>query len=144
MCSYCGCESDAVLAELVADHEQIGLLARRAEAALHAGDSAEATALCGEIAALFDAHGAKEEEGLFSELRAEGEAQAAVSRLEAEHRYLEVGLAQLAAGDLTSLGRVLAFLVDHADREDTDVFPAALLLLPNDAWSRIHKTIRPA
>jgi hypothetical protein len=53
---------------------------------------------------------------------------------------LVVDLATLAAGDLSAIGRTLAALLDHAEREDTDLFPAALLLLPDDAWLRINKT----
>lgn len=139
MCSYCGCESEAVIAELMAEHEQVGVLAQRATTALAAGDRDQAVTCCAEIAALFDRHGAKEEAGLFAEWRAGGLAPEAVQGLEADHRRIEVGLALLAAGDTTHLGHVLADLVDHAEKEDSDLFPAALQLLPNDAWRRISK-----
>ena len=139
MCSYCGCESEAVVAELMAEHETVGLLARRATTALAAGDRSTAVGTCGEIAALFDAHGSKEEAGLFAELVAEGLATDVVRGLEADHRRIEIGLALLAAGDTSHLGHVLADLVDHAEREDSDLFPAALQLLPNDAWARVKK-----
>jgi hypothetical protein len=137
MCSYCGCESEAVVAELMAEHETVGLMARRASTALATGDRRTTLDTCAEIAALFDAHGGKEEAGLFAELRAEGLAVDVVRGLEADHRRIEVGLALLAAGDTSHLGQVLAELLDHAEREDSDLFPAALQLLPNDAWSRI-------
>lgn len=139
MCSYCGCDSEALVAELMQDHERIGTLVIQANAALADGDPDRAAALCGRIARLFEAHGAKEEDGLFSELRGEGLAVDSVARLESEHRELEIGLALLAAGDLRALGRVLAQLVDHAGREDTDLFPAALMLLSNEAWVRVNK-----
>ena len=106
---------------------------------VQAEDRDEAVATCGEIAALFDRHAGKEEAGVFAELSAEGLAADVVRSLEEDHRRIELGLALLAAGDTTSLGRVLADLVDHAEREDSDLFPAALQLLPNDAWDRIRK-----
>lgn len=142
MCSYCGCESEAVIAELMAEHETVGLLARRATSALAGGEQATAVDTCAEIAALFDAHGSKEEAGLFAELRAEGLATEVVRGLEADHRRIEVGLAVLAAGDTSHLGGVLADLLDHAEREDSDLFPAALQLLPDDAWDRVKKVHR--
>lgn len=144
MCSYCGCESEQLVAELMADHERMATLAQQANAALDQGDAGRATELCALIAGLFDVHGAKEEDGLFAELRGEELAVESVARLEAEHRELEVGLAILAAGDLSALGRVLGRLVDHAGREDTDLFPAALMLLSNEAWLRVNKVHRGA
>ena len=139
MCSYCGCESEAVVAELMAEHETVGVLVRRATAALAAGDQEAAVQTCADIAVLFDAHADKEEAGLLGELGAEGLATDVVTGLEEDHRRIEVGLALLAAGDTSHLGRVLADLVDHAEREDSDLFPAALQLLPDDAWTRIRK-----
>ncbi|MHB1446311.1 MAG: hemerythrin domain-containing protein [Acidimicrobiales bacterium] len=140
MCSYCGCDAEALLAELMAEHEQISLLARQATAALDRGDRTAAVAVCGEIASLFRAHGAKEESGLFAELRGEGLAVDSVVALEREHRELEVGIARLAGDDLAAIRSVLAQLMDHADRESTDLFPMSVMLLSNSAWSRISRT----
>ena len=130
------------MAELMAEHETVGLLARRATIARAAGDQRTAVDTFAEIAALFDRHGGKEEAGLFAELRAEDLAVDVVQGLEADHRRIEVGLALLAAGDTSHLGQVLADLIDHAEREDSDLFPAALQLLPDDAWARISKVHR--
>lgn len=140
MCSYCGCESERVIAELMAEHERIGLLCREARAAVDQGDGDRGVSLCREIAGLFDVHAGKEQDGLFRELRDEELAGDVVARLENDHRALVVGLAVLAAGDLTDMDRVLALLVDHAEREDSDLFPAALQLVPNKAWSRISRS----
>lgn len=139
MCSYCGCEFEGVIAELMADHEEVALLARTAESALAGGDERDAVAVSSLVAGLFALHGAKEEAGLFAEMRAEDLAVDVIARLEEEHRRIRAALAVLARGDTTGLGRVLAELVDHAGREDTDLFPAALALLPNDCWPRIAK-----
>jgi len=123
----------------MADHEKIGLLAQRAATALAEGDRDRAVASCAQIASIFDVHAVKEEAGLFAEARAEGLAGDVLGRLEEDHGSLEVDLALLAGGDTTHLGRILADLVDHAEREDSDLFPAVLQLLSNEAWARIKK-----
>lgn len=140
VCSYCGCESEKVIAVLMDDHERIGLLCREAQSAVDDGDRDRGVSLCREIARLFDVHAGKEQEGLFRELRAERLADDVVDRLEGDHRALVVALALLAAGDLTDMDEVLAALIDHAEREDSDLFPAALQLVPNEAWSRISSS----
>lgn len=142
MCTYCGCESEAFVAELMADHQRISALANQAVAALSRGDRAEAASTCAEVAALFGAHSEKEERGLFAELQAEPLAVDAISRLEADHRRLQVELSMLATGETSSMETILADLLDHAEREDSDLFPAALQLLGDDAWDRIAKVHR--
>jgi len=139
MCSYCGCDSEGLVAQLMEDHDRIGALVVQANTALDSNDFEGAARVSAQIARLFERHGAKEEDGLFAELRAEGVAVDSVAELESEHRALQVDLAVLAAGDVTALGRVLTQLLDHAGREDTDLFPAALTLLSNEAWVRINK-----
>lgn len=142
MCSYCGCDSESLVAELMSEHEEIAGLARQAAGAAANGDSQGATALCGQIARLFDAHGRREEEGLFAELRSEQLALDGLDRLEVDHRRLRERLGLLAGGDLADLGPVLADLLDHAGREDSDLFPYALVLLSNSAWVRISRIQR--
>ncbi|HET9733375.1 MAG TPA: hemerythrin domain-containing protein [Acidimicrobiales bacterium] len=139
MCSYCGCESEAVIAELMAEHEQIRDLAHRAKAALTSGDVTTTASFCADIGRLFAAHDSKEEAGLFAELTADGEAAGAVSDLVGEHRALEAALENLAGGDVAGLDGVLTRLLDHAAREENDLFPAALQLLADGAWARIGK-----
>jgi hypothetical protein len=141
MCSYCGCEARAVIVELMSEHETIARGARQAANALAGGDSAAAVSACREVAVFFHAHGAKEEAGLFAEWRAEGLNPDAIDRLEDDHRRLEAGLALLAGGDTDSLGRVFGDLLEHAGREDSDLFPAALQLLANDAWLGSRRSI---
>jgi hemerythrin-like domain-containing protein len=139
MCSYCGCESRAAILELMSEHEAIALRVRQASSALAEGDSITAVSACRDVALLFHAHGAKEEAGLFVEWRAEGLNGGVIDRLEDEHRRLEAGLALPAGGDAAGLAITFADLLDHAGREDSDLFPAALQLLSNDAWARIEK-----
>lgn len=142
MCSYCGCESRAVLVDLMSEHASIAYLAQQAVCALAAGEVTSAVLRCGEIARLFAAHGAKEEAGLFAEWRAAGLDADAIERLESDHRGLRSGLAALAAGDTGRLRQVLDNLLEHANREDSDLFPAALQLLPDHAWARVQGRVK--
>jgi hypothetical protein len=89
---------------------------------------------------LFAVHSQLEEEGLFAELMTDPLATDAISELTAEHRSLQSGLAALASGAPDASLSTLDTLVVHADREDTDVFPVALQILPNSAWERV-KTV---
>ena len=140
MCSYCGCEAEAVIAELMADHAQLANLAHLARQALVDGDLGIANEQCARIARLFAVHGKKEEEGLFAELRLDPIATEAVEELEAEHRRLDSALST-GPSDLGAAGfaDILDLLAAHAEREDTDVFPVALQVLPNEAWDRMAK-----
>ena len=146
MCSYCGCEAEAVLAELMEDLARIAGLAAGAISARAAGDDEEAVVLCAQIAALFEVHADIEEQGVLAEFAVAWGPDAALSEVLDDHVGLRPALAALAAGELDGLEATLARLVRHADREDTDVFPAAMLLLPNPAWARIarvHEDLRP-
>ena len=138
VCSYCGCEAEAVIAELMADHEEIAELAVRVVAALDAGDAATAGDLTGRVGRLFDRHARKEETGLFAQLAQAGEAGAAVARFESQHADLRAGLTGAdPTGGGAALRAVLDELCRHADAEDTDLFPAAVQLLPNERWSAV-------
>ncbi len=142
MCSYCGCEAETVISELMADHAEIALMVDHVNAALARGNRTAAAATCGEIAQLFSAHARKEEEGLFAALRSDPLAAEAVRELESEHRQLELSLEKAARGlsAPADIFLALATLLDHANREDTDVFPVALQVLPDSAWERIQAT----
>ena len=50
MCSYCGCEAEAVIAELMADHAQLASLAHLARQAIAGGELGVATEQCTRIA----------------------------------------------------------------------------------------------
>lgn len=140
MCSYCGCEGEAVIAELMADHARLAELARLVRQALAEGRASEAAENCARMAALFTAHGAKEETGLFAQLRLDPIATGAVEQLEAEHRHLESALlAGPRALGAAALVEALDLLAAHAEREDTDVFPVALQVLPDEAWAKMAK-----
>ena len=144
MCSYCGCESEAVIAELMGEHAAIASMVDQVSAALHRGERAEAESVCAGIAAMFARHGRMEEDGLFSELRADPIATDTVAELERDHQRLYDGLARVPTASAGEILDMLAELLDHANREDTDVFPTALQVLPDRAWERIANVHRSA
>ena len=146
MCSYCGCEAESVLAELMDDHATIAGLAAAAISAKGAGDKEEAVALCARISSLFGVHADIEEAGVLGEMLAAWGSDAALTEVVDDHVGLRGDLLALASGSLDGLEETLGRLVTHADREDTDIFPASLTLLPNEAWARIgrvHEALRP-
>ena len=144
MCSYCGCESEAVIAELMGEHAAIASMVDKVSAALHRGDRSGAESACAAIAAMFARHGRMEEDGLFSELGADPIATDTVAELEQDHRRLYEGLARVPTASAGEILEMLAELLDHANREDTDVFPTALQVLPDRAWERIADVHRAA
>ncbi|HZT64995.1 MAG TPA: hemerythrin domain-containing protein [Acidimicrobiales bacterium] len=138
MCSYCGCDAERVIAELMDEHEQISWLAGRLLLAYQRGDRQLADALGEEIAGRFDHHATKEERGLFSQLLEAALGEDAVAELESDHRDLRPGLRGAVDGTWIGPGGLIDRLLRHAEREDSDVFPFALQLLPNQAWAEIQ------
>ena len=142
MCSYCGCEAEAVIAGFMADHAKIGDLEYRILRALDDQRLDEAVGLTQELAEVFARHSFSEEAGLFAQLQQAGEAVEEIHRLVDEHRRLRPALA---AGDLVSDGerlrRLLAELAHHAEVEDNDLFPFAIQLLPDGCWADLADSL---
>jgi hemerythrin-like domain-containing protein len=145
MCSYCGCEAEPAVTALMNDHAVIADLAYRATHALDGDNREGARLLVAELAERFRVHSVLEEAGLFAELAAAGEAEAELFRLIDDHERLRP---MLASPDLLDdgvrLASVLAELAEHAETEDSDLFPYALQVLPAPSWERINATASPA
>ena len=136
MCSYCGCEAEAVIAGFMADHAEIADLEYRILRALDDQRLDDAAGLTKELSEVFARHSLSEEAGLFAQLRQKGEATAEVDRLVGEHRRLRPALAaEDAVSDLRRLRQLLAELARHAEVEDNDLFPYAIQVLPDDCWA---------
>lgn len=140
MCDYCGCRDAAAIDELSIEHEQVldlvYSLRRHAQQREHdrAGQVAAA------LSELLAIHTAKEEEGLFSELRASWGADPRLDELAREHRYIDHLVTSVARGrpgwEEAAL-RLADTLSDHVMAEETDLFPYALYELRDAAWARI-------
>ncbi len=105
MCSYCGCEAEAVISQLMEDHAEIASMVRDVRSAAASGQAGVAKDICAKISSLFAVHSQLEEEGLFAELMSDPLATDAISELTTEHRSLQSGLAALASGARTLLFR---------------------------------------
>lgn len=142
MCTYCGCQAEPVIDMLMQEHTDIAVLVRRIGEALDQGESRRAAELTAVLADIFGRHAEREEAGLFHQLQQSDEALDVVEFLRAEHVRLRAGLSDpdgVAAPD--RLRHLLLELLRHAEVEDTDLFPFAIQVLPNESWSRIDENI---
>lgn len=137
MCSYCGCRSITVIAELTREHEEVvnvlGTLVRAAAR----DDSAEVATTAARLAELLEPHTRTEELGLFAELRREPELADHVDDLCREHQEIDALVAAVARGDLADARHLDDVLRRHIDREENGLFPAAVIALDGPAWDRV-------
>ena len=139
MCSYCGCEAEPVIEELMADHADISDLAYRIIGAVERGDTGNAERMLADVADRFARHSEAEEAGLFAQLRAAGEATEEVERLVGDHRRFRPALRQ--PGLATRPAELRALLLEltvHAETEDDDLFPFAIQVLPAARWDTLN------
>ncbi len=138
MCTYCGCEQLPAIAHLAHEHDEIERLASDLAATVEAGRSQQASALLANLVRAFEQHAAGEEAGLFEQLRQAGEGLAELDRLVGEHRAFREQLTdQCLLDDSARTQRVLRELCEHADVEDTDLFPFAQQVLPDWRWEQL-------
>lgn len=142
MCSYCGCQAEMVISSLTDDHEKISALARDVVDALERGDISNSATSAKELAAVFESHSRSEESGLFHELLLAGEAIEDVMRLQKDHvRFRFAFLDPMATTRPLELKQLVLDLLDHADREETDLFPFALQVLPSLSWNLLEENL---
>jgi hypothetical protein len=139
MCNYCGCREFPLVGELSSEHVEIEETAGELRRAIQGGRYGEAEVLLDSLTAQLAGHTAKEEEGLFAELRADGALADEVDRLCAEHDDIHGVLrrADRTAPDWALILDGLQRLHWHIDKEEHGLFPAAVITLPLAAWDRI-------
>jgi hemerythrin-like domain-containing protein len=94
----------------------------------------------GGFADLLEHHTAKEERGLFTQLRSSYAADERLDTLTGEHRALEVLLASVRAGRdgwQEALVRFVDELANHVLDEEVDLFPYAMYELQDAQWERV-------
>ncbi|MFF7646094.1 hemerythrin domain-containing protein [Streptomyces canus] len=145
MCEYCGCQSLASIDELTREHDEVVRLISRLRSAQQSGDVARMAELAREIAAVLGPHTQVEEHGLFPAMAEDFPEQ--IAALEAEHRRIEVVLAEAADGTTPTdpawpdrLMDAMAMLRDHILKEQDGVFPAALAGLSTEEWEYVEAT----
>ena len=143
MCDYCGCRSIGTIADLAAEHEAVLTLSSEIRSKLALGDTATARSQFKELLAVLAPHIAKEEQGIFAELRREGALGPYLDRLAGEHAALAASTAVLdELADSAWSDEVAALLDDlaaHIAIEEYDLFPASVVELAPGAWDRIAR-----
>lgn len=141
MCSYCGCEAEKVIKSLTDEHQEIATVARNIVDSLDQYDIESAASLTARLAVLFDRHGRSEEEGLFRQLLLAGEAVEEVEKLLKDHLKFRTGFFDPTATLLPEkLRQLIQELSDHAELEETDLFPYAWQVLPGVSWDLVEES----
>ncbi|NYD40638.1 hemerythrin domain-containing protein [Nocardioides panaciterrulae] len=146
MCEHCGCRGVPPVAELMDEHLALLDEAHRVRAALGRGDRAAAVRELGRLRAHLERHVRREERGIFSALRADGEFVAEVDALEAEHRGFDSAAAALDGdgdGDGDAFERAVLTLLgdldEHVERENLGIFPVSVVTLGAAGWDRVAR-----
>lgn len=142
MCEYCGCRQIEPLAELMDEHLALLDEASEVEIALRHRDHDRAVDLLRRLAGLLDRHVRREEDGVFTALRAAGEFVDEVEELEQEHHDFDAQIAALDPADPDFAHRVrhlFAHLSDHIDKENLGIFPASVVTLGAAGWDTIAR-----
>ena len=109
---------------------------------LQAGDRSGARSTLARAAALLDQHVRREEAGVFTALKQQGDFVDAVEDLEAEHDSFDAALAALDEDDPDFADRaeaLLAELAEHIDKENLGVFPVAVVTLGAGGWETVGR-----
>ncbi|MER6526801.1 hemerythrin domain-containing protein [Streptomyces sp. NPDC001508] len=145
MCEYCGCQSLKPIDELTREHDEVVRLISHLRTAHQEGGVARMAEIAREIARVLGPHTEVEEHGLFPALA--GDFPDQIAALEAEHRRIEVVLAEAADGVTPAdptwpdrLMEAMAMLRDHILKEQDGVFPAALANLSTEEWEAVEAT----
>lgn len=140
MCSYCGCQSIAVVGRFMAEHDEIinatGLMVRAARA----GDAAEVRDTAEVVARLLHPHTQAEEVGLFNVMREQEEFTDHIDVLCGEHTALDALLEVVVGGAFDRAPEFELALRAHIDKEDNGLFPAAAMSLAGEEWERVDAT----
>ncbi|MGZ4531785.1 MAG: hemerythrin domain-containing protein [Mycobacteriaceae bacterium] len=142
MCEHCGCRGVEPIAELMDEHLALLDLADNVLRQLAAGDRAAAAVTVNVLAGLLDRHVGREERGIFTALRDQGDFVEEVEALEEEHVTFDRALAGLdpAASDFDA--RVVALLHDldeHVERENLGIFPVSVVTLGARGWETVGR-----
>jgi hemerythrin-like domain-containing protein len=138
MCDYCDCRSHPQIASLSDDHEAMLLMLASLSAALTTDDADLAHGLLSELHHLLDAHGVREERGIFTELRDAVTDDDYVGMFEQDHQRLHELFVQGGGADWRrAASEIVKSLNEHILREETDLFPAAHQMLTPDQWRAV-------
>ncbi len=142
MCGHCGCQGVDAIGELRDEHVALLDEAHAVRRALAAGDRlAAAEALTGLVAHL-SRHVHREERGVFTALREQGDFADEVEALEGEHLALDGAITALDPHGIDFETRVLGLLEEldgHIEREDLGIFPVSVVTLGAAGWQTVER-----
>lgn len=133
MCDYCGCRTSGPTAELAAEHVELQELTTAYRAAKEAGHDPGPTFT--RLVDLLALHAAKEEVGLFPQVRELTILDEQLDELVHEHERLHDLLGDGPAGRGVDEG--LKLLAQHIDDEEHDLFPHVIHALDPEQWDEI-------
>lgn len=140
MCEHCGCRGVEPIAELMDEHLELLDLSGEVRRHLQLGNRSAAWEALGLLGHLLEHHVDREERGLFTALREQGNFVDAVDELEGEHLDLDEELSELDA-TATDFDERVAGLLDvlslHIDKENLGVFPVAVVTLGAHGWDTV-------
>ena len=145
MCGHCGCQGVDAIGELRDEHTVLLEHAHEVRRALAAGDRPAAVSRLAGLVGHLTRHVAREERGIFTALREQGDFAAEVEALEGEHLALDGAIASLDPQGIDFETRVLGLLEEleeHIEREDLGVFPVSVVTLGAAGWATVESAHR--
>lgn len=145
MCGHCGCHQVEAIGQLDEEHVALQEESHRVRRALASGDRATAAEELTRLVAHLTQHVQREERGLFTAMRDQGDFADEVSALEGEHLAMDAVLAGIDPGGVDFEVRVLGVLEEldvHIEREDLGLFPVSVVTLGAAGWERVARTHR--
>jgi hemerythrin-like domain-containing protein len=142
MCEHCGCRGVEPIAELMDEHLELLDHAGEVRRLLDRGDLDSAWTRMAALAGLLVRHVEKEEAGLFTALREQGDFVEPVAELEAEHASFDELVSELDRESPTlraDLERIFVELSEHIDKENLGIFPVAVVTLGADGWNTVAR-----
>ncbi len=109
---------------------------------MRTGDRAEVVERLQHLASHLDPHVRREEQGIFTALRDQGDWADEVAQLEGEHRDLDSAIAGLDVLDPDFDRDVLALLLElerHVERENLGIFPVSVVTLAAAGWELVER-----
>lgn len=137
MCTYCGCQSIAMIGRFMAEHVDIVNTAGEVRDAVRSHQNPSAPAA--QLAHLLTPHTRAEEVGLFTVLARNELFGEQIRRLCSEHTELDAQLAAIAAGDVALVDTFVYALREHVNREENGLFPAAAIELDGPDWEVVEE-----
>jgi len=142
MCEHCGCQGVDAIGELRDEHAALQEAAHEVRDALAAGDGPGAAGHLNRMVGNLARHVAREEQGIFTALRDQGEFADEIDALEGEHLALDAAVSSLDPEASDFEPRVLGLLEEldvHIEREDLGIFPVSVVTLGATGWATVDR-----